>query len=469
MDLARIGIGVFLPWLTGVAWLRYRWSDAPNGAFALQLGYGYIVGIVATTLLLRGFDAVGLPLTFSATALTLAGLAGLGLWVTKDVPWRRRGSESGVGRQRTVDEAVFAVLVLLLFVRYTGLGLELVWRPIFAWDAWASWAPKARVWYELRTLVPFVDWSTWLQQGPGGAYTIAAHHYPPTVPLIQVWMSLALGRWDDSLMNLPWLFCAVALGLGFYGQSRVWGVPALPSLVAVYCLLSIPLLNTQVALAGSADLWLAAIYGLAAMAFLQWCRTRDLRQGVLALGLALACALIKVPGFIWMLTFVPAFVVATRAISKRLLTAGGLVAATLVAVLAFSGSRLTLPYLGRYEVGFHADVLGAFVDSFFTLATWHLFWYLWFAVFIVTMPALVDRPLFRTMAVLVATAFAFVGGVYFFTSLAEFALDYTQINRACLHMVPMLTFVALVSVDARAVAAGVPKSCRSRAEVVDDG
>ena len=214
-------------------------------------------------------------------------------------------------------------------------------------------------------------------------------------------------------------------------------------------------MNTQVALAGSADLWLATVFGLAAMAFLQWCRTRDLRQGVLALGLALACALIKVPGFIWMLTFVPAFVVATRPISRKLLTAGGLVAATLVAVLAFSGPRLTLPYLGRYEVGFHADVLGAFVDSFFTLATWHLFWYLWFAVFVVTMPALLDRPLFRTMAVLVATAFAFVGGVYFFTSLAEFALDYTQINRACLHMVPMLAFVALVSVDARAVAAGV--------------
>ena len=66
------------------------------------------------------------------------------------------------------------------------------------------------------------------------------------------------------------------------------------------------------------------------------------------------------------------------------------------------------------------------------------------------MPALiVGQPVFRAMAILVATAFAFVGGVYVFTSLAEFAIDYTQINRACLHMAPMLAFVALVSVDAR--------------------
>ena len=462
MDTVRIGIGIFLPWLTGVAWLRYRWRDAPEGALALWLGYGYVLGFVLTTLLLRGFDAVGLPLTFSATALTLAGLAGLGLFVTRDVPWRHRGEESGVGRERSVDKAVFAVLILLLFVRYTGLGLELVGRPTFAWDAWASWAPKARVWYELRTLVPFVDWSAWLQQGPGGAYTIAAHHYPPTVPLIQVWMSLALGRWDDSLMNLPWLFCAVALGLGFYGQARVWGVRPLPSLVAAYLLLSVPLLNTQVALAGNADLWLAAVYGLAAMAFLQWCRTRELRQALLALALAATCALIKVPGLMWMLTFVPAFIATTCRVPKKLLMAGGLVTGASVIGLVISGPHVSLPYLGRYELGFHPDVFGVVTDVFFSLATWHLFWYLWLAIVVVTMPALVvSQPVFRAMAILVATAFAFVGGVYVFTSLAEFAIDYTQINRACLHMVPMLAFVALVSAEARALGAGVP-SARTR-------
>ena len=457
MDTVRIGIGILLPWLTGVAWLRYRWRGALEGALALWLGYGYVLGFVLTTLLLRGFDAVGLPLTFSATALTLAGSAGLGLFATRNVPWRHRGEESGLGRERSDDKAkaVFAILILLLFVRYTGLGLELALRPTFAWDTWASWAPKARVWYELRALVPFVDWSAWLQQGPGGAYTIAAHHYPPTVPLIQVWMSLALGRWDDSLMNLPWLFCAVALGLGFYGQARVWGVRPLPSLVAVYFLLSVPLLNTQVALAGSADLWLAAVYGLAAMAFLQWCRTRELRQALLALALAAACALIKVPGLMWMLTFVPAFVAATCRVPKKLLTAGGLVAGASVIGLAISGPHVSLPYLGRYELGFHPDVFGVFTDVFFSLATWHLFWYLWFAIVVVTMPALVvSQPVFRAMAILVATAFVFVPGVYVFTSLAEFAIDYTQINRACLHMAPMLAFVALVSADARALGAG---------------
>ena len=451
MDAVRIGFGIFLPWLTGVAWLRYRWRDGPEGALALWLGYGYVLGFVLMTLLLRGFDAVGLPLTFSATALTLAGLAGLSLFVTRDVPWRYWGEESGLRRERSLDKAVLAVLILLLFVRYAGLGFELAVRPSFAWDAWASWAPKARVWYELRALVPFVDWSAWLQQGPGGAYTIAAHHYPITVPLIQVWMSLALGRWDDSLMNLPWLFCAIALGLGFYGQSRVWGVRPLPSLIAVYFLLSIPLLNTQVALAGSADLWLATVYGLAAMAFLQWCRTREPRQALLALALAATCALIKVPGLIWMLTFVPAVVAAACCIPKKPLLAGGLVAGASVIALVVSGAYVSLPYLGRYQLGFYPDVFGVFTDVFFSVATWHLFWYLWFAIFVATMPALVvSQPVFRAMAVLVATALAFVGGVYVFTPLAEFAIDYTQINRTCLHMVPMLAFVALVSADARA-------------------
>ena len=47
------------------------------------------------------------------------------------------------------------------------------------------------------------------------------------------------------------------------------------------------------------------------------------------------------------------------------------------------------------------------------------------------------------MGVLVVAGFSFIGAVYFLTPLAAFAVDFTQLNRATLHMVPMLAFVAL--------------------------
>ena len=36
------------------------------------------------------------------------------------------------------------------------------------------------------------------------SYFDASPEYPPTMPLLQVWSCLVLGRWDDTLMNGPW-------------------------------------------------------------------------------------------------------------------------------------------------------------------------------------------------------------------------------------------------------------------------
>ncbi len=83
------------------------------------------------------------------------------------------------------------------------------------------WATKARVWFEYNRIVPFVTKDAWLEMGGAGVFTDRHPDYPVTVPLLQVWMNLALGHWDESLMNLPWLLCLIALGSAFYGQLRV--------------------------------------------------------------------------------------------------------------------------------------------------------------------------------------------------------------------------------------------------------
>ncbi len=190
-------------------------------------------------------------------------------------------------------------------MRFAGLLLEIVWRPLFPWDAWMQWATKARVWFELGYMAPFVP-----VRGVGRRGCRAGLHrpdpgYPGTVPLLQVWSALAIGRWDDALMNVPWFACGVALAFAFYGQVRAWGVSAFLAMVGTYLLMSLPFLNVHVALAGYAELHMAAIYGLAAMAFFLWARDGDARQGWLALVLALALPLIKKPGIFWLMSFHP--------------------------------------------------------------------------------------------------------------------------------------------------------------------
>lgn len=474
MDSLRILVAIGLPWLAGVVWLRRLWRGVPARGAGLILGYGYVTGMLATTLLLRGIDAAGLGLGFLPGALALSGLAALGVWL----PWPPRPADADVAPEPPLaGGARLAWLVLLgvLALRFSSLGWEAATSPLFGWDAWATWAPKARVFYELRRIAPFVDWNEWLQLKSAGAYTISAAHYPPALPLMQTWICLALGRWDDSLIGMPWLGCAAALGLSFYGQARLWGAGPLEALVSVYLVLSLPLLDTQVAIPGSGDLWMATVYGLAAFAFFHWLRSGEGRQGVLAAGMALACALIKVPGAVWMLSFVPALLV--RRLSRaRLLALAGLLALALVAVLGagvraelpglgrltLAREAIELPYLGRYPLAFHPEAWRALARGAFSLASWHLLWYVLGGVALVRWRRFRSDPDLAAMAALALSGIAFVAAVYGFTPLAAYALDYTQANRTALHLAPMLVFVALAAWREGDQVPGLPSQPRLR-------
>ncbi len=203
MDVGRLAIAIGLPWLLGIVWVRYRWERPSPGAWPMLAGYGFVAGILTTTLIMRLIDLLGFRQDFWSTCLLLLGLTGLGLWLGRDVPWRgwcetEDGVAEGAEPQRW-ERRAFPIVVAILAVRLVGLSLEMTSRPLFAWDAWATWTPKARVWWELKRLAPFVDWTGWVDQTPVVAYTLAGHHYPPRgYPFnrckLSRWISLVLAR-----------------------------------------------------------------------------------------------------------------------------------------------------------------------------------------------------------------------------------------------------------------------------------
>jgi hypothetical protein len=475
MDWLRLTLALLLPWGAGAVWLRWRWHDPPPGAWALVLGYGYLLGMLTTTLIMRVMDLAGLPQNFLVTSALLTAVAIIGLWLSRDVAWFDRGLHRGNPARQTSavwERVAIGVLLAIIVVRYAGLALEVYWRPLFPWDAWTVWAVKSKVWFELKHLMPFVDGLTW-KNHPGQVYTVEAWHYPRTVSLVSTWMALALGRWDDALVNLPWLLCAIALGLGFYGQSRAWGVAPLPSLVFTYLLLSLPLLNTHVALAGYADLWLAASYGFAGMAFLQWLRTGAVRYGLLALGFGVACVTIKVEGLLWLLTFAPALFVSRAPLKVAVM--GMLVILVGIAVWLLSGGleihmpgvgeviitpeTIAIPHIGRFNLLFNVD-WQPFVINLFVFDNWHLLWFLFVVVALLALPARVKRKSLIAPSVFVLTGFIALGFVFFFTSAATWASDSTAINRLLMHMVPVVVFYILVIVHDGLLELGSPEATR---------
>ena len=426
MEILGLMAALFLPWLLGVAWLRARWLKADNIAWPTLLGYGYLAGALGATLVMRLLDGVGVRLGFPNIALALVLLIALGIWAGRGMPWR--GWRMGTDWRALVGwhKAAFAGLLALIAIRLGGLGLEAIWQPLFPWDAWSQWATKARVWYELGHLAPFVPPDIWLQGG--GVYNDSAPHYPPAIPLLQVWTSFGLGRWDDALMNLPWLMGAIALAMAFYGQARQWGIAPLFAMMFTYFLLSLPMLDTHVALAGYADLFMGAVYGLAAFAFFHWARSRDTWQGAMAILMGAGCILIKQPGIGWALTLLPAFWVA-------LAPRAGLIGAAILGVLGLAA----LLFFG--QAGF--SLLGYSLKFAFTpvwvplwynlaiLDNWHLLFYLVAATVFLFLPHLF-APAYRAMTVVVGAALVFVLAIFFFTQVSAWVEDYTE-KRHNLH------------------------------------
>jgi hypothetical protein len=206
------------------------------------------------------------------------------------------------------------------------------------------------------------------------------------------------------------------------------------AIVGTFLAASLPLANVHVALAGYADLPLAAYYAAAVIALTRWSHERGPRDLVVAIVLAVACTQIKNPGWFWAATLVPAAIVV-------LMPRRGL----RVALIAFAAVAFALAAVARMKLTlFNYRIVLDFdppwrdlVQSYFLLGNWNL---LWFGV--VAAAALAYKDLFSRS--LVAMTMAAIGGILFlffvfaFTNASAFIADQTTVNRATLHLAPLM-------------------------------
>jgi hypothetical protein len=453
-----VALSFGLPWIAGAAWLRSFWPAPAPGRWPVILGYGYLFGWIGVTLLLRLFGLFGLPLASApimAIMIVLTSVAIYRICEQKrvDIAINHHRDFS----PRPIWQSVFAIAILVwLSLRFLGLALEVWWQPLFPWDAWTTWMLRARVWADLSELAPFISPGAWLNDTAGRAYAIEAWDYPTTVSLIAAWPALTFGAWNETLANLPWLGCLLALGLGFFGQARRWGATPLTATVFLWLLISLPLLNTHIALAGYADLWLATALGFAFMSFLIWMRDRDLREGVLVILLMLACTQMKVEGLAWAMLFIaawlgaklrglwlPGLVAVAAGLGVALFLSGG-IAFELPWIGQFSlrPDHLELPHLGRFDFA-PAEAWEPVIRHLFVYDNWHLLFYLlipaiaWATAHSVRRQT--DAPFRAGLAWVVAGLLAFYV-LFFWTDAAMWAIRATGTNRVLLQFVPAFVF-----------------------------
>jgi len=460
-----MGIEYLLAWLlplllgSGLWWLS-NGGRRSNGDIAASLGVGWIGGLFvcafAASLRARGD-------TLDALSLTAPWLGGLALlaWVGAVVRTRRSGTLSprpARTDQDSLSRVIWWVLLALIVVRLLLLADEASLRPIFPWDAWSAWAVKPKTWILLGHADPYVSMAGWLADPSAARRTAASWNYPELLAWVQVWFASAAGGWNEPLVDLAWCGALGAFALAAYGYWRSFGLRGWIAIVLVYALVSLPLVDAHVALAGYADLWLAVTLGLATLAWTRWLILRERSQWLLAIAFALCMPAIKLEGAIWLLGFSAVVVLDLLPSLWRKFVAAGVVVLVVGGLLLggfalpmlglgwvhFAWDSVDIPSVGTFKLAWH-PVGNAMLASLFTLPNWHLLWYVFPVVVSLRWRRLLHDHVARMLCLLVLQQFAFLFLLFFFTDAAAWAQDFTSANRLILQVVPCLfVFVAVL-------------------------
>ena len=408
------------------------------GAVATIAGYGYVLGSIAITLILRAMSFAGihwnfwLPALIAIALVIIAGLRARRQW--RDVP-------SAVAPNEAPWRRTMTWVLWTLVAAHVALALnEALLRPLFPWDAAAQWATKARVWFEYRRIMPFVDDMTWIGAA-GNVFTDAHPTYPGTVPLLQVWAALAWGRFDDDVINVAWPLFLAALPIGVYGQLRRSGFEALPATGVAYVIASLPFVDVHAALAGYADLAVAIVYAFALLAFATWTRERSRGDAALLIACAGALPLLKTPGWIWLATLLPGAIAVyvPRKVLGILVGAGAL---AMAALLAYASYVHPIAILGYQVAPQQNRIADALVSNFFLFANWHLLGFLLPLALLAAHRAMFV-PAILPLSTIAGTIVAALIVIFFFSSASlEGVGAYTAVNRAVLHVVPAFVVYA---------------------------
>lgn len=467
-----------LPWLAGTGlWLLVNRGWRGPADFAAAAGYGLLIGLFLAATLTALVAANDTRAAFSNVSPWLIGIgviawsAALGLRrraqgaAASPLPFRLRGFDWYFAfrsdatpplRLRLLWWCLFALLLARLLV----IADEALLRPLFPWDGWSAWAVKPKSWYLLGHVEPYVGFRAWLAHPDDATRTVAVWSYPELLAWLQVWFASAAGGWREPLIDVAWCGALVALGLAAYGQWRALRLPPWLAMVLVYGLLSLPLPNAHAALAGYADLWLAATFGLAMLAWARWLREREPGQLLLAGVLAFTMPAVKLEGAVWLLAFGAVFVLGLLRPRWRWGLIGGGLAVVAIG-LALGGFGVPLPGLGwvRFAWGevqipalgtlplYWRPVGGAMLAGLFTLPNWHLLWYLVPVLLVWRRRVLLRDAAAGAMAAVLGLCALFLFVLFFFTEASQWAENYTSANRLILQVVPVVFVLFALLLD----------------------
>lgn len=418
----------------------------------LLAGGGWMLGILLTGWSLVALHGLVDPQSVVAMIGPWLGLVGAACWV---LAWRRKG----LVRQDSLLHAslspaawaLCALLLILLLLRAWWLFDESLLRPLFPWDAWAVWSIKPKTWFLTNDWISFVAVADWGSRAD--VFTSLAPNYPNMLAYLEVWMASGAGCWCDPAFLGLWPALWLAMLLAGFGLLRRLGVGPVAALIAVYAVGSLPSVDVHAALAGYADIWIAALFALAMLCWLHWHQQRNWRCLLLAIVFGLSLPTFKLEGAVWMLLWqmavglsllsarwrLPVFAAGVALVVLGLLLGGFSLPIPGLGWVRISVDQVVVPGMPGFDLVWH-PVLSSVADVLFLQPNWHLLFYLAPLVLVARWRRFCRVPGSGLLAVSLAGGLLFLFVLFFLTDAAAWALNYTSVNRLVLHIAPALTW-----------------------------
>jgi hypothetical protein len=414
-------------------------------------GGGFVLGALVTALTPAPLGRIDVDAIVPRVAAVLLPLA-IGAWAWALLRARddARPTVPDTGRLHPL----MWCLVALLAAHAWLMADEIRLRPMYPWDAWAAWLMKPKAWMLGGHLDAFVGFDEWLADKSGTLRTAQTWSYPEALGRLAVWFTSAWGEWNAAVVGAIWFALWIALLAGVYGGLRALGLARDRAIIAIYALGSLPLINVHVALAGYADLWIAALIAFACLAWMRGLETG--RRGPLVLAALFVALLpaVKLEGGIWLVLLAGTMAYAWMPLRLR---RAALVLAPVI------GIGVVLVYLLRWpliapaldRIGLSADtgtllehapaVIGAAAEGLFAQYNWHLFWIAFALTVVVRFAKLKQSAPLRFLGLFLLLGSAFLFALFVLTPAGKWAESYTAVNRLSLQIVPaMLVFAALL-------------------------
>ena len=465
MTALRLAYAVLLPTAMGYL-LVSACTAGRSGATRLErvfLGFGAGTGILTLEMFLLGL----LKIPFGVGAISLGSVAVIGILaflchrfgcLRSPTGWQGPGTDPAPSGGKMAGAILIPVLVLGLWIgaKIAFALYEASLLPVHTSDSWTHWSSGAKFFYYERGL--HLDRSS--QHFFGSGY-LATQRYPLHVPLLQVWFALCLGGVHEIYMKL-WnsLYYVSLLGLVFFGLVRETTV--LVALFAAFFLSSAPLI-TYHALTSYADLPLG-YYSLGAAVCL-WKVATMLRKGegaesckgpLVLLGVFVALAVwTKLEGLFVAVAFSIALFALLMPEGRRLRRFASYAAPVLSVVLAWylflafqdvrvvSGEERQIGEI--VERGLHMEAVPRILGQMFASSNFNLI-FPFLLVLSVAGFRMIRRSDVRYLFLALSCLMVLYLLLYLGTESYRWVMNLTAVNRNLMTLVPMMYFLAGLSV-----------------------